>query len=90
MKKAALDIAMLDLEYTRICAPYDGYIGRRTIEPHLLIYKQNIWYVYAWCRKRSAFRLFKIGRIRSARATGEKFEKRPFDRENLIVPVWMI
>lgn len=33
MKKAALDIAMLDLEYTRICAPYDGYIGRRTIEP---------------------------------------------------------
>ena len=60
-----------------------GEESRRTIEPHLLIYKQNIWYVYAWCRKRSAFRLFKIGRIRSARATGEKFEKRPFDRENL-------
>lgn len=60
-----------------------GRESRRTIEPHLLIYKQNIWYVYAWCRARKDFRLFKIGRIRGARATGETFERREIDRNNL-------
>ena len=60
-----------------------GKESRRTVEPHLLIYKQNIWYLYAWCRARKDFRLFRVGRIRSARETGEKFEKREVDRANL-------
>lgn len=61
----------------------NGEESHRIIEPHLLVYKQNIWYIYAWCRKRKDFRLFKIGRVRSARLTGEHFEKRAFDRDNL-------
>ncbi len=60
-----------------------GTESRRTVEPHLLVFKQNIWYAYAWCRTRNDFRLFKIGRIRSARKTGETFVKRPFDRNAL-------
>ena len=60
-----------------------GAESRRTVEPHLLVFKQNIWYIYAWCRKREDFRLFRVGRIRSARRTGETFEKRPFDRDSL-------
>ena len=32
-QKAALDIARLNLSYTVITAPYDGYMGRRTLEP---------------------------------------------------------
>lgn len=60
-----------------------GEESRRTVEAHLLVYKQNVWYVYAYCRKRREFRLFKIGRIKSARKTGEIFEKRAFDRENI-------
>ena len=53
------------------------------IEPHLLVYKQNIWYIYAWCRNRNDFRLFKIARVRSARITGEIFERREIDRDRL-------
>lgn len=31
--EANLDIARLNLSYTMLTAPYDGYIGRRTLEP---------------------------------------------------------
>ncbi len=60
-----------------------GSESRRTIEPHLLIYKQNIWYIYAWCRTRKNFRLFRIGRVRSARILEETFPKREINREQL-------
>ncbi len=32
-KKADLDMAKLNLSYTVVIAPYDGYMGRRTLEP---------------------------------------------------------
>lgn len=32
-KEAALDLAKLNLSYTVLTAPYDGYMGRRTLEP---------------------------------------------------------
>ncbi len=64
----------LEIEYVS----RTGEETRRTIEPHVLVYKGNVWYVYAWCRKRKEFRLFKIGRIRTMRLTGEHFEKRAF------------
>ena len=73
-RRACLDLSYIDR---------NGVESRRTVEPHLLIYKQNIWYLYAWCRTRGDFRLFRVGRIRSARDTGERFERRPVDRANL-------
>ena len=73
-RRACIDLSYVDRE---------GAVSRRTVEPHLLIYKQNIWYLYAWCRKRADFRLFRVGRIRGARDTGETFERRPFERANL-------
>ena len=79
MEEAAENDECLDLLYI----DRNGNESRRVIEPHLLVYKQNIWYVYAWCRKRSDFRLFKVGRIRSARKTGEIFARREIDRDNL-------
>lgn len=79
MEEAAENDECLDLLYI----DRNGNESRRVIEPHLLVYKQNIWYVYAWCRKRSDFRLFKVGRIRSARKTGEIFARRKIDRDNL-------
>lgn len=32
-KEASLDLANLNLSYTILTAPYDGYMGRRTLEP---------------------------------------------------------
>ena len=79
LEDATEGCSCLDLSYI----DRGGKESRRTVEPHLLIYKQNIWYLYAWCRARKDFRLFRVGRIRSARETGEKFEKREVDRANL-------
>jgi predicted DNA-binding transcriptional regulator YafY len=56
-----------------------GEHTKRHIEPYVLIYKQNIWYVYAYCLKRESFRLFKIGRIRTMRLTEKYFEKQEID-----------
>lgn len=61
----------------------EGEHSKRIIEPHVLIYKQNVWYVYAYCRTKQQFRTFKIGRIKSATFTGETFEKREFSREEM-------
>ena len=66
----------------------DGKHSRRTILPHLLVYKQNIWYVYAFCRMRGAFRLFKVGRMRSIVKTGEFFEPMPFSRDDVPLSFW--
>ena len=60
----------------------------RQIEPHILIYKQNVWYVYAFCRKQHAFRLFRIGRVYSAFLTGEKFERHELTRDDIPLHYW--
>lgn len=66
----------------------EGERTQRKIFPHLLVYKQNIWYVYAYCTTREAFRLFKLGRMRSVLKTGETFEKKPFRREDVPLKFW--
>ncbi|MBO5713500.1 MAG: YafY family transcriptional regulator [Clostridia bacterium] len=48
----------------------------RVIEPHTLLLKQGLWYCYAYCTVRNEFRLFKIGRIESAKATNKQFNRR--------------
>lgn len=65
-----------------------GEHSHRKTEPHMLVYKQNIWYVYAFCRKQRAFRLFRLGRIGAAVLTGEKFIRRPFRREDIPLDFW--
>ena len=65
-----------------------GESSKRKIEPHALVFKQNVWYVYAFCRKQLAFRLFHLGRIFSSFVTGEKFNRRPFKREDIPLNFW--
>ena len=57
----------------------DGELTERVIEPHVLVLKQGIWYVYAFCRLRGDFRLFKVGRIERVIVLDECFERRPTD-----------
>lgn len=61
----------------------EGEHSRRVIDPHVLIYKQNVWYVYAFCHSRQDFRTFKIGRIKGARFTGRSFEKREITKDEI-------
>lgn len=66
----------------------EGEHTHRTILPHLLVFKQNIWYVYAHCNTRKAFRLFKLGRMRTVSLTGRTFERIPFDRDEVPLNFW--
>ena len=65
-----------------------GEATRRVIHPHLLIYKQNIWYAWAFCMLRNEFRTFRVGRMRSINITGETFERREFKREDIPLNFW--
>ena len=61
----------------------EGEHSKRIIDPHLLIFKQNVWYVYAFCHTKQTFRTFKIGRIKSASFTGNTFARREFTRDEI-------
>lgn len=60
-----------------------GEHSKRVIDPYVLIFKQNVWYVYAFCHTKQSFRTFKIGRIKSATFTGAEFSKKAFTREDI-------
>ncbi len=66
----------------------DGKETTRDIEPHVLILKQGLWYLYAYCKLRNEFRLFKIGRIERAKETGETFERRSTPNVKELLDVW--
>lgn len=61
----------------------EGEHSKRVIDPHVLVFKQNVWYVWAFCHTKQEFRTFKIGRIRSASLTGKTFEKKEFTRDDI-------
>ncbi len=79
LDRAISEQAVLSIDYV----DREGERSKRDIEPHLLVYKQSLWYLYAYCRTREAFRLFKVGRMRAITVKGELFERRPFTREEI-------
>ncbi|MDE6200725.1 MAG: WYL domain-containing protein [Clostridiales bacterium] len=52
-----------------------GAVSYRTIEPYTLVFKAGAWYIYAMCRLRGDFRLFKLTRITDLRKTSKRFVK---------------
>lgn len=76
--------AVLEIEYHS----RTGEKTRRKIEPHVLVFKQNVWYVYAFCHNQRDFRLFRLGRVVSTVKTDERFTKRPFTREDIPLNFW--
>lgn len=69
----------LDIDYIS----RGGEHSRRIIDPHVLILKRNVWYVYAFCHTKQNFRTFKIGRIKQARFTGGTFEKIKIEKDDI-------
>lgn len=78
-EQAVKESACLEIDYIS----RGGEHSKRIIDPHILIYKQNVWYVYAYCHSRQDFRTFKIGRIKLARFTGRNFVKKEFTRDQI-------
>ena len=84
VERAIRERVALEIDYVS----REGEKTHRTILPHLLVYKQNIWYTYAFCNTRNAFRLFKLGRMRTITATERTFERIPFEREDIPLNFW--
>ncbi len=84
VQDALKETEVLDVEYRS----RSGEKTQRKIEPHVLVFKQGVWYVYAFCHKQRAFRLFRLGRIFSAIKTGETFRKRKITREEIPLNYW--
>ena len=53
----------------------NGYVSFRTVEPYTIVFKEGAWYVYAMCKLRGDFRLFKLSRISDMRKTSKRFVK---------------
>lgn len=60
----------------------EGRSSLRSAEPMALVFTWQAWYLYAFCRHREAFRLFKIARISVLELAPERFAPRPVDLES--------
>jgi len=59
----------------------------RIVEPMTIVFQWRAWYLYAYCRLREGYRLFRISRIREPEILGERFRRRnhsfeDFSRDN--------
>ena len=50
--------------------------SERMAEPYFLVFRWSSWYLWAWCRDREDFRLFKLNRMDNVRETDAAFERR--------------
>ena len=54
-----------------------GGRSSRIVEPSKIVFKANSWYLYAFCRSRREFRLFKLSRMLDVVPTDEAFAAHP-------------
>ena len=66
----------------------NGEKSQRVIEPHTLVLKEGIWYVYAYCRLRQTFRLFKLGRITLANELNKTFTRHHLENVGETLESW--
>jgi predicted DNA-binding transcriptional regulator YafY len=78
-ERAVNDCLSLEIDYIS----REGEHTRRVIDPHVLIFKGNVWYLYAFCHNKQSFRTFKIGRIKQAQYTGGQFVKKPIKKDDI-------
>jgi proteasome accessory factor C len=73
VSRAIADRKLLAIEYYK---ENEDEFATRLIEPYALINGREGWYVTSYDRERQSVRHFRLDRIKSARATGEKFHPR--------------
>ncbi len=66
----------------------NGERSSRDIEPHVIVFKQGLWYVYAYCRLRNSFRFFKTGRIEQANISNLHFTRKEIAEGELPLDFW--
>lgn len=71
LSQAIEQVRAVEIKYTDA----RGLVSFRTVEPYTLVFKSGKWYLYAMCRLRGEFRLFKLSRISDLRKTSKGFIK---------------
>ena len=66
----------------------NGDVSERIIEPHVIVFKQGLWYVFAYCNLRNEFRFFKTGRIEQANVLDEKFTRHDLSKVEMPLNFW--
>lgn len=66
----------------------NGSVTERVIEPHVIVFKQGLWYAFAYCELRKEFRFFKTGRIEKAELTKEPFIRHDISKMDLPLDFW--
>jgi predicted DNA-binding transcriptional regulator YafY len=56
---------------------------KRRVEPHVIVFKETNWYLYAFCLLRNDFRLFKLRRINELSVTENSFKIREFSLDRI-------
>jgi len=79
LRQAAKNRQVVRFHYTNI----DGADADRTVEPIGLAWKNNAWYLYAYCRLRGDYRTFKLSRIKQLRVENETFPNKGVSLEDL-------
>jgi len=66
----------------------EGRASGREVEPVAVAYLWQSWYLWAYCRLRGGWRLFKLGRIESLRPLMARFEERQEPSEDAWRSEW--
>lgn len=79
LQEAALTSKVIRFTYRSA----NGEVSRREAEPHTLVFKGQKWYLYAYCRTRDNFRLFKVIRMKDIEVLTETFRRRNVQPDQL-------
>jgi len=60
-----------------------GELTSRVVEPHTLVQKGKMWYLYGYCMLRKDFRLFKLARIKNLKQADIQFERKEINLSEL-------
>jgi predicted DNA-binding transcriptional regulator YafY len=75
IKKAILECRVITFDYLSA----DGILSHRSVEPMLLLFKSQAWYIWGYCRMRRDFRTFRISRIRGLAVADTAFVRRTLE-----------
>ena len=74
LQDAIVDKEVIAIKYY---SPYKDQFTQRDVEPLGLLIRGNYWYLAAWCRLRTDYRMFRVDRIESYKKTGERLPDSP-------------
>lgn len=78
LKRAIQQQKLVEFQYY-----YEKGEDRRIIEPYRIVFKWSSWYVFGFCRKRNAFRLFKLNRLWNVTELDTAFSPREIPEDEL-------